>query len=306
MKSVCVQGVQIPVLGLGTFSLVGDICRRTVTHALDIGYRHIDTAQSYDNELEIGDAIRDSSVPRQNIWLTTKIQQSSFRNGELQRSVQESVGKLRTEPDLLLLHWPNSKVPFQETIGALNDVKRRGLTNHIGVSNFPVAMIEQALLLTSEPLIVNQVEYHPYLSQWTVLTALRVHEIAMTAYSPLAKGKVFRDTSLQMIGDGYGKSAGQVALRWLIQQEGVTAIPCSSDKFHIEANLAVFDFELSEADMDRISARATPYGRIVDFVRGGPAWDDLDASGVAHRYLRCAARAVARQVRSLNHRASRA
>jgi diketogulonate reductase-like aldo/keto reductase len=234
-------------------------------YALGIGYRHIDTAQSYGNEEQIGDAIRESSVPRQEIWLTTKVQQDRLRDGDLQGSVEESVRKLRTEPDLLLLHFPNSKIPLQETIGALNDVKCKGLTNHIGVSNFPVALIQQGLSLTSAPLIVNQVEYHPYLSQWTVLETLHANEMAMTAYSPLAKGNVFRDVTLQNI-------------------------------------LAVFDFELSSREMEMISAGTSPHGRLVDYVRTGPAWDDLDTVGIARRYIRCAVRAVTRRVKGLTRR----
>ncbi len=299
MQTVTVQGVRIPTIGLGTSHLRGDVARRMAGYALGIGYRHIDTAQSYGNEEQIGDAIRESSVPRQEIWLTTKVQQDRLRDGDLQDSVEESVRKLRTEPDLLLLHFPNSKVPLQETIGALNDVKCKGLTNHIGVSNFPVALIQQALSLTSAPLIVNQVEYHPYLSQWTVLETLHANEMAMTAYSPLAKGNVFRDMTLQNIGNGYGKNAGQVALRWLIQQQHVTAIPRSSREAHIDANLAVFDFELSSREMEKISAGTSPHGRLVDYVRTGPAWDDLDTVGIARRYVRCAVRAVTRRVKGL-------
>lgn len=300
MQTVTVQGVRIPTIGLGTSDLRGDVARRISGYALEVGYRHLDTAQIYGNEEQIGDAIRQSSVPRQDIWLTTKVQKDRFRDGDLQSSVEESVRKLRTEPDLLLLHFPSSDFPLQETIGALNDVKRKGLTNHIGVSNFPVALIQQALSLTSAPLVVNQVEYHPYLSQWTVLEALHTNEMAMTAYSPLAKGRVFRDIMLQRIGHGYGKSAGQVALRWLIQQHNVTAIPRSSCEAHVDDNLAVFDFELSGPEMDKISARTSPHGRLVDYVRSGPDWDDLNTVGIARRYVRCAVRAVARRVKDLS------
>ncbi len=300
MNTVSVQGVEIPALGLGTSGLHSDVARRMVSYALEIGYRHIDTAQSYENEAEIGDAISVSSVPRQRIWLTTKVlRRGRFRDGDLQRSVEESVRKLRTEPDLLLLHQPNSKTPLHETIGALNDVKRKGLTNHIGVSNFPVALIQQSLSLTSEPLIVNQVEYHPYLSQWTVLEALLANDMAMIAFAPLAKGKVFHDMTLQSIGDGYGKNAGQVALRWLLQQDGVTAIPRSSREAHIEANLEIFDFELTGPEMEQISARTSPHGRLNDSLRYGPAWDDLDTIGMARRNVRRVVRAVARGVRRL-------
>ncbi len=299
MKTVNVQGVEIPALGLGTSGLQSDVARRMVSYALDIGYRHIDTAQSYGNEAEIGDAISVSSVPRQEIWLTTKVRRDRFRDGDLLRSVEDSVRKLRTEPDLLLLHWPNSKTPLHETIGALNDVKRKGLTNHIGVSNFTVTLIQQALSLTKEPMVVNQVEYHPYLSQWTVLETLRANDMAMIAYSPLAQGRVFRDLTLQSIGDGYGKNAGQVALRWLLQQDGVTAIPRSSREAHIEANLEIFDFELTDSEMEQISARTSPYGRLSDSLRHGPAWDDLGKVGMLRGKANWFVRGVARRVKRL-------
>ncbi len=301
MRTVTAQGVRIPTIGLGTSGLHGDVARHMVGYALEIGYRHIDTAQSYGNEEQIGDAIRGSSVPRQEIWLTTKVRRNRFRDGDLLRSVEESVRKLRTEPDLLLLHWPNSKIPLHENIDALNDVKRKGLTNHIGVSNFTVALIRQVLSLTKEPMVVNQVEYHPYLSQWTVLETLRANDMAMIAYSPLAKGRVFRDMTLQSIGDGYGKNAGQVALRWLLQQDGVTAIPRSSREAHIEANLEIFDFELTGPEMEQISARTNPHGRLNDSLRYGNAWDDLDTIGMARRNVRRVVRAVARRVRRLYH-----
>ena len=299
MRTMTAQGVQIPTIGLGTHHLKGDVARHMVGYALEIGYRHIDTAQNYGNEEEIGDAIRGSSVPRQEIWLTTKVKRDRFRDGDLQRSAEDSVRKLNTEPNLLLLHWPNDKIPLSETIGALNEVKRKGLTEHIGVSNFTVAMIQQALSLTKEPLIVNQVEYHPYLSQWTVLETLRANNIAMIGYSPLAKGKVFGDVTLQSIGDGYGKNAGQVALRWLLQQDGVVAIPRSSREANIKANLDVFDFELTGPEMERISARASPHGRLSDSLRYGPAWDDLGTVGMARRNITRVVRAVTRRVRRL-------
>lgn len=155
-----------------------------------------------------------------------------------------------------MLHWPNSKIRLRETISALNDVKRKGLTKHIGVCNFTVALTQQALSLTKEPLIVNQVEYHPYLGQQTVLELLRARGMALTAYSPLAKGRVFRDTRLQCIGERYGKNAGQVALRWLLQQDGLIAIPRSSCEAHAKTNLEIFDFQLADSEMAKISALA--------------------------------------------------
>jgi diketogulonate reductase-like aldo/keto reductase len=296
MRFVTARDIQVPALGLGTYCLNGEAALRMVSYALDIGYRHIDTAQEYRNEAEIGEAISASSVPRQDIWLTTKVWLDRFRDGDLQRSVEESVRRLRTEPDLLLLHWPNPRVSLRQTIRALSDVKRRRLTKHIGVSNFTVALIRKALALSQEPLLVNQVEYHPYLSQRAVLEALRANGMALIAYSPLALGRVFRDATLQGIGERYGKNAGQVALRWLLQQDGVSAIPRSSREANLKANLAVFDFQLTASDMAKISALANPHGRLVDPVGLAPAWDDLSATERARRNAGRVAQAVRARV----------
>jgi diketogulonate reductase-like aldo/keto reductase len=244
-----------------------------VGYALDIGYRHIDTAQMYDNEREVGAAIAASAVPRDEIWLTTKIWPDTFRDGALQRAAQESVRRLGTVPDLLLLHWPNPSVPLAETMRALNEAKRRGFARHIGVSNFTVALIQEALALSEEPLIVDQVEYHPYLRQDAVLEELRARDMALIAYSPLAKGRVFGDPTLKRIGARHGKAPGQVALRWLIQQPGVAAIPRSSREANAKANLEIFDFALAEAEMAEIFALAHPGGRQIDPAGMAPRWD---------------------------------
>jgi 2,5-diketo-D-gluconate reductase B len=273
MIHVEAKGVRIPALGLGTWQLAGDVARRMVGYALSIGYRHIDTAQMYGNEAEVGEAIAGSSLPRDEIWLTTKIWPDNFRADDLKRAAEQSVRRLRTEPDLLLLHWPNPSVPLAETIGALNEVKRRGLARHIGISNFNVALIQEALALSQEPLVANQVEYHPYLSQAAVLEELRAQGMALIAYSPLAKGRVFSERALGRIAERHGKNPGQVTLRWLIQQGGIAAIPRSSREEGAKANLEIFDFELSEAEMAEIFALAHPRGREVDFPGYAPRWD---------------------------------
>jgi len=273
MLYVATHGATIPALGLGTFRLDGRTAERMVRYALEIGYRHIDTAQMYGNEAEVGAAIATSGVPRDEIWLTTKIWPDSFRDGDLQRAAGQSVRRLRTEPDLLLLHWPNPEVPLRETIRALNEVKRQGLTRHIGISNCPSALIRESVALSEEPLIVNQVEYHPYLSQRAVLEAAQSNGMALTAYSPVAQGKVFSDRALTRIGARHGKNPGQVALRWLIQQDGVGAIPRSSREAHAKANLDIFDFALSAAEMAEIFALARPDGRLVSPAGFAPDWD---------------------------------
>lgn len=285
MESVKVQNVQIPKIGFGTAGILGDLAQQLVGYALNIGYRHIDTAQNYVNEAEVGYGIKNSGIARSEIWLTTKVWPDRYRDGDLQLSVEESVRRLGTIPNLVLLHWPNRQVPLRETIAALNDVKRKGLCNHIGVSNFTVALIQKAVLLSEEPLIANQVEYHPYLKQWTVIETLRAKKMAMIAHSPLAGGKVFRDVALQSIGERYGKTAGQVALRWLTQQDVIT-IPGSSCEAHIAANLNVFDFELREEEMEKISAHLSVHGRLNDRFRFAPAWDDLGTLDMVRRHLR--------------------
>ena len=271
MLHVTPHEVRIPALGLGTFGLNGRVAERIVGHALAAGYRHVDTAQMYGNEAEVGAAIRHASVPRDQIWLTTKVWPDRFRADDLLRAADESVRRLGTEPDLLLLHWPNPGVPLEETVGALNEAKSRGHARHIGISNFTTALIREAVAHSPAPLLVNQVEYHPYLDQSAVLGELERHGMTLIAYSPIGRGAVFRDRTLQRIGEAHGKNPGQVTLRWLLQQ-GVAAIPRSAREAHVEANLAVFDFALSDDEMAEISSLARPDGRMVQ-PAVGPDWD---------------------------------
>jgi 2,5-diketo-D-gluconate reductase B len=271
MLHVTPHDARIPALGLGTFGLNGQVATRIVGYALEIGYRHIDTAQMYGNEAEVGAGIEASPVPRDEIWLTTKIWPDKFRAGALLEAAAESVRRLGTEPDLLLLHWPNPDVPLAETVGALNEARRRGYTQHIGISNFPTALIREAVGHSETALVVNQVEYHPYLDQSAVLRELAEHGMALTAYSPIGRGKVFGDPTLERIGKAHGKNPGQVTLRWLVQQ-GVTAIPRSSREANVAANLDIFDFELSDGEMAAIAGLAHPAGRMVQ-PANPPDWD---------------------------------
>lgn len=274
MEYVEVQGARIPALGFGTFQLDEATAQRMVQHAVATGYRHIDTAQMYDNERAVGTAITASAVPRDEIWLTTKVWTDNFRAGDLQDSAKQSLEKLGTDyVDLLLLHWPNPDVPLEETISALNDARDQGLARHIGISNFPTPLIREAVKRSAGPLITDQVEYHPFLNQSPVLEELRQHEMALTAYSPLAQGEVFQDETLNAIGKAYGKTGGQVALRWLLQQHKVIAIPRSSKPEHVESNFNVFDFALSEQDMQTIAELARPDGRIIN-PSFAPDWDN--------------------------------
>lgn len=274
MHKVNVNGASIPALGLGTYELQGSAAIDTVETALDIGYRHIDTAQAYDNEEAVGKGIAASGLPREEIFLTTKIWPDRFRPTELQRSLDESLARLDTPyVDLLLLHWPNPEVPLEDTMAALNDMRRIGRARHIGISNFTTDLVEEAVRLSEAPLAVNQVEYHPFLAQDKLLGTLRGHGLGLIAYSPLAQGKVFRDDTLAGIAKAHGKSPGQVALRWLVRQEGVCAIPRSSNPDHLRANFEIFDFDLSDDEAGAIDQLSQQRQRLVDPAEVAPDWD---------------------------------
>lgn len=276
MQNVTAGHARIPVLGFGTFQLEGDACRDMVGHALDMGYRHVDTAQMYRNARAVGAAIAEAGVPRDEIFLTTKVWPDRYRDGDQQDSVAASLERLGLDRvDLLLLHWPSPDgVPLPETLGALNDVLERGWTRHIGIGNFTVALTREAQAASDAPLITNQVEYHPFLSQQPLLTELRRRSMALTAYAPLAQGRVPADDTLAAIAAEYGRSATQVGLRWLIQQPGVAAIPRSASPAHAEDNLGALDFALTDEHMARISALARSDGRVVDPSGLAPDWDD--------------------------------
>jgi 2,5-diketo-D-gluconate reductase B len=272
MQFVEAKGARIPAIGLGTWELRGRTCARLVEQALKLGYRHIDTAQIYENEREVGEGLRSSRVKREELFVTTKVWTTHFAPNDLERSTKESLTKLRIpEVDLLLLHWPKPQVPLSETVGALARVKRAGLARHIGVSNFTVALINEAVGACPEPLICDQVEYHPYLDQTRVKEACARHGMALVAYSPVAKGRVKNDETLARIGKTHGKTPAQVCLRWLVQQN-VAAIPRTSRIERLSENIDVFDFALSEPEMQQVSRLASPKGRLTDF-GFAPKWD---------------------------------
>jgi 2,5-diketo-D-gluconate reductase B len=272
MQFVEANGARIPAIGLGTWELRGRTCARLVEQALKLGYRHIDTAQVYENEREVGEGLRASRVRRDELFVTTKVWTTHFAPNDLERSTKESLTKLRiSEIDLLLLHWPNPQVPLNETLGALARVKKAGLARHIGVSNFTVALIEEAVAACPEPLACDQVEYHPYLDQTRVKEACARHGMAVVAYSPVAKGRVKGDETLARIGKAHGKTAAQVCLRWLVQQN-VSAIPRTSRIERLSENIDVFDFALSDLEMQQVSSLASPKGRLTDF-GFAPKWD---------------------------------
>jgi len=272
MQYIDANGARIPAIGLGTMTLKDNVCVDLVVAALRGGYRHLDTAQMYGNEREVGEGLRASGVKRDEVFVTTKVWHDRLRAGDFERSVDESLKRLGlSQVDLLLIHWPNPAVPLEETIGALCKVKRAGLTRHIGVANFVIAMIDEAVRLADEPLVTNQIEVHPFLDQAKVIAAARHHGLSITAYCPLARGKVPGNEVLQRIGQAHGKSAGQVALRWLVQQ-GLIAIPRTAKIERLKENLAVYDFVLSDAEMAEIGRLKRPDGRVVNPPHG-PKWD---------------------------------
>lgn len=272
MKTIEANGARIPALGLGTWTLKGGECCRVVRDALDLGYRHVDTARMYGNEAEVGRAIAESGIPRGEIFLTTKLWPDQLAPEAVHRETERSLEELRTDyVDLLLIHWPNPEIPVGETLAAMAGEQDRGRARHLGVSNFPTKLLDEAAASHGDRLVANQVEYHPLLAQDAVLAACRERGLAVTAYCPLARGKVFDEAPVREAADRHGKSPAQVVLRWLLSQDGVAAIPRSTSRDHLAANLDVFDFELEAAEIDRISSLARG-GRLVD-MPGAPDWD---------------------------------
>ncbi len=273
------HGVAIPKLGFGT-SRMGDKSALDaygglVANALKLGYRHIDTAWKYFTEKAVGDGIRASGVPRDEIFLTTKVSHEYLRADDLARMVDESLTNLKLDyVDLLLVHWPSpEKVPLAETMAALAKARREGKAKNLGVANFNIAMIEDAIRLCPEPIVNVQVEYHPYLDQTKLLAAVRRLGLAMTAYCPLGRGRIIDDPVVGEIARAKGKTVAQVVLRWHLQQPNVIPIPRSSNPGRQAENLDIFDFTLSDDEMKRIHALARPDGRIANPAGRAPDWD---------------------------------
>jgi 2,5-diketo-D-gluconate reductase B len=263
----------MPVIGFGTGWMSAD-CVEFVAAALKAGYRHIDTARKYGTERGVGEAIRASRIPRAELFVTTKVSDENLRASDFARSVETSLKELGlAHVDLLLVHGPNAKRPRAETLGALAAAKRQGLTRHIGVANFTVALVDEAVRLCPEPLVTNQIEHHPYLDQSKVKAACRRHGLILTAHCPLGRGRLPGDALLNDIGRHRGKTAAQVALRWAIQQDAIVPIPRSTNPGRIAENVDIFDFALTDEEMARIDMLKRPGSRIADPAGRAPAWD---------------------------------
>ncbi|MFD1588452.1 aldo/keto reductase [Halorientalis brevis] len=259
MEVVETATARIPKLGLGTWQNTGEACTQTVQTALDAGYRHIDTAQHYENERAVGRGLAQADVDREEVFLTTKVWRSNLQYQDVIASVTDSLDRLQVEyVDLLLIHWPHPRVPIEETLDAMAELCDRGLVRQIGVSNFTLPQLQTAQETAAVPIVANQVLYHPYTDQSTLQQYCARHDITLIAYSPLARGDVLSDAVLERIGERYDKRPAHVALRWLVQQDGVVAIPKASTPDHLHQNLDVFDFALTAEEMTRISARSGP------------------------------------------------
>ncbi|MGZ8155185.1 MAG: aldo/keto reductase [Burkholderiales bacterium] len=267
------NGVEIPAIGFGT-SQLGD-CGEIVSNALKLGYRHIDTAWKYGSEKGVGEGIKASRVPREQIFLATKVSHEYLRADDFARSVDESLRNLQVDYlDLLHVHWPTiDNIPLGETMGALAKAKREGKTRNIGVANFNIALVEAAIRLCPEKLCTLQAEYHPYLDQTKVLAACRRLGLVFTAYCPLARGRLFNEPVLKEIAERKERTVAQIALRWLMQQGNIAAIPRSANPKHMAESLKVFDFELTADEMSRINALKRPDGRIANPKGRAPVWD---------------------------------
>ena len=276
MHGLDANGANIPAIGFGTWTLEGEQAARLVSSALQSGYRHIDTASFYNNEEAVGEAVRTCGLPRDSIFLTTKIWGTDLADGDLQRSVEGSLKRLQVDTvDLALIHFPPKTVPMSESVRALNEVVDRGLARHIGVSNFTVRHIEEAVAASRHPLACNQIEYHPLLNQNRVLRACRDHGMAVVSFCPLSRaGELFSEEPILRLAEKNGKTPAQIVLRWHIQQQDVAAIPRSTSADHVRENLDVFDFSLDDEDMTAINALRSRGFRICDFDLS-PEWDEV-------------------------------
>lgn len=274
MHLVEANGARIPAIGLGTWTLDDSGAEAMIRAALGAGYRHVDTAASYGNEAGVGAGLRAAGLARDDVFVTTKIWPDRISDGALQASLGDSLKKLRLDHvDLALIHWPSKTIPLAESIGALNDARARGMARHIGVSNFTIAMLEEAARISAHQLVCNQIENHPHLNQDRVTAACRALGLAAVSYCPLARGgDLFAEPAITVPAARLGVSPAQVILRWHVQQEGVVAIPRTSNPARLSENIAIFDFALETGEMAAIDALRTKNRRICD-LDIAPVWD---------------------------------
>jgi 2,5-diketo-D-gluconate reductase B len=272
MDTITTQGVTIPRLGFGTFRMPGGGAQPVVESAISLGFRHIDTAAMYENEAAVGAAIAASGVRREELFVATKVWHDQLAPDALRRAFDVSLGKLRLDHvDLYMVHWPARDMDMAATLEALMRLREQGLTRAIGVCNFNLPMIRRAVEQIGAPIAAHQVEYHPFLSQAPMLAYLRGKGIPLTAYSPLAQGRAADDATLAAIGRKHGASAAQVSIAWLLDQDGVMAIPKAGRAESQQSNLDALKIRLD--DEDRAAIKALPKNQ--RFVRPpfAPDWD---------------------------------
>lgn len=260
------SGAEIPVLGFGTWQLVGDKCIDAVKNAIDLGYTHIDTAEMYENEHYVREGINEKEV-----FVTSKISPNHLDRSSIYCSLISSLSRLNLRKNglnLYLVHWPNKKISMKETFEALSDVAERDLIKGVGVSNFTIPHLKKAMANSRVPILVNQVECHVFFQQQEMIKFCKENNIIVTAYAPLAHGKAVTDPTLSAIGKKYGKTAAQVALRWCVEQ-GCVVIPKASSKERIKENMEIFDFKLDQEDLKSISN--LPQQRIFN-----PPWGEFN------------------------------
>lgn len=247
------KGSRIPALGLGTWELEGEVCVESVRRALDVGYRHVDTAVRYGNEQQVGRALRESGIPRADLFVTTKVWHDALAHDDVLASLERSLDRLGLAyVDLFLVHWPNPTVPLAETLAAMQEAKASGRARHIGVSNFTKAHLQESCDTLGVSLDAHQFEMHPYLDQTELMAQTRRRGMIIEAYQPLGGGKVMEDSTIAEIAGRYNRTAAQIALRWLMHKPDVVAIPRSRTAANIASNIAIFDFELDAVDIARI------------------------------------------------------
>ena len=270
------HGAQIPAVGYGTMLFPApERAVELIVCSLECGYRHIDTARKYGSEEWVGEGIRASGLPRKDIWVTTKVTEENAKADDFTRSVDTSLKTLGLDyVDLLLIHWPQPKVPLEETLGALAKARREGLAKNIGVSNFTVALLDEAVGKCPEPLFTNQIEYHAYIRQDKIIAACGRHGLLVTCHVPLARGTVLKNPVIRNVAKSHGKTAAQGALKWLVQQPDMVVVPRAREYSEIKENIDIFDFELSENEMNQISGLRDRNHRIVDPTVRRPVWDE--------------------------------